>query len=45
MRKLTMAMAEQLHEEVVDLERAGARFIQVDEPALSVRTDELDLAF
>lgn len=39
-----MAMAEVLHEEVLDLEAAGARYIQIDEPAVSVRPEELDLA-
>ena len=40
---LAMAFAKVLHGEAKDLERAGARTIQVDEPALSARTDELDL--
>jgi 5-methyltetrahydropteroyltriglutamate--homocysteine methyltransferase len=39
-----MAMAEALHGEVQDLEEAGARYIQIDEPAVSVRPEELDLA-
>jgi 5-methyltetrahydropteroyltriglutamate--homocysteine methyltransferase len=39
-----LALAEVLHGEVADLERAGAQYIQIDEPALSVRTDELELA-
>jgi 5-methyltetrahydropteroyltriglutamate--homocysteine methyltransferase len=43
-RQACLALARALHEEVVDLERAGAPYIQIDEPALSVRTDELDLA-
>ncbi len=43
-REACLALARALHEEVLDLERAGARYIQIDEPALSVRTDELDLA-
>jgi len=41
---LAMAFARVLHGEAKDLERAGARIIQVDEPALSTRPDELDLA-
>jgi 5-methyltetrahydropteroyltriglutamate--homocysteine methyltransferase len=43
-RDACIALAHALHEEVADLEAAGARYIQIDEPALSVRTDELDLA-
>ncbi|MEE8111520.1 MAG: methionine synthase [Acidobacteriota bacterium] len=41
---LAIALAEVIHEEVRDLEAAGATHIQVDEPALSVRPEELDLA-
>ena len=40
---LALAFAKVLHAEARDLERAGARVIQIDEPALSARTDELDL--
>jgi 5-methyltetrahydropteroyltriglutamate--homocysteine methyltransferase len=40
---LAMAFAKVLHQEAKDLERAGAEMIQIDEPALSTRTDELDL--
>jgi 5-methyltetrahydropteroyltriglutamate--homocysteine methyltransferase len=43
-REACLDLARALHEEVRDLERAGATWIQIDEPALSVRTDELDLA-
>lgn len=43
-RELTLALAEVIHEEAVDLERAGAQFIQIDEPAVSVRPEELPLA-
>ena len=43
-RELTLALAEVLHEEAVDLEKAGAQFIQIDEPAVSVRPEELPLA-
>jgi 5-methyltetrahydropteroyltriglutamate--homocysteine methyltransferase len=39
---LAMAFARVLHEEARDLERAGARVVQIDEPALSARSDELD---
>jgi len=38
-----MAFARLLHEEARDLEAAGAKVIQVDEPALSTRSDELPL--
>ena len=40
---LALAFAKVLHREAKDLEAAGARVIQIDEPALSTRTDELDL--
>jgi 5-methyltetrahydropteroyltriglutamate--homocysteine methyltransferase len=43
-RDACLALAEALHEEVAALEKAGAKYVQIDEPALSVRTDELDLA-
>jgi 5-methyltetrahydropteroyltriglutamate--homocysteine methyltransferase len=43
-REACLALAEALHGEVADLEKAGAKYIQIDEPALSVRTDELDIA-
>ena len=38
-----LAFAGLLHEEVQDLEHAGARVIQVDEPALATRFEELPL--
>lgn len=38
-----MAFADLLHEEARDLEAAGAKIIQVDEPALATRSDELPL--
>ena len=41
---LVLALAEVIHQEAVDLMNAGARYIQVDEPAVSTRMDELDLA-
>jgi 5-methyltetrahydropteroyltriglutamate--homocysteine methyltransferase len=41
---LVMALADVVHEEAVELADAGARYIQVDEPAVSTRMDELDLA-
>jgi len=43
-RELTLALAEVIHEEAVDLEKAGAQYIQIDEPAISVRPEELPLA-
>ena len=39
-----MEMAEVIHQEALDLEKAGARYIQIDEPAISTRPEELDLA-
>jgi 5-methyltetrahydropteroyltriglutamate--homocysteine methyltransferase len=38
-----LAFARLLHEEARDLQAAGATIIQVDEPALSARSDELPL--
>jgi 5-methyltetrahydropteroyltriglutamate--homocysteine methyltransferase len=43
-RDAVLALAEIIHEEVRDLEAAGARYIQIDEPAISTRPDEIDLA-
>ena len=43
-RELTLALAEVIHEEALDLEKAGAQYIQIDEPAVSVRPEELPLA-
>jgi 5-methyltetrahydropteroyltriglutamate--homocysteine methyltransferase len=39
-----MALAQAVHDEAVDLERAGARYIQIDEPAISTRPEEMALA-
>lgn len=39
-----LEMARVVHEEAVDLERAGARYIQIDEPAISTRPEEMELA-
>ncbi len=36
-------MAAVIHQEAVELDRAGALYIQVDEPAASTRFDEMDL--
>lgn len=41
---LIMALAEVLAEEARDLEAAGAKYIQIDEPAVSTRPSELDMA-
>lgn len=35
-----MAMAEVVHQEALELERAGATYIQIDEPALHTRPEE-----
>jgi 5-methyltetrahydropteroyltriglutamate--homocysteine methyltransferase len=43
-REFCLALARALHEEVKSLEAAGALVIQIDEPAISTRFDELDLA-
>jgi 5-methyltetrahydropteroyltriglutamate--homocysteine methyltransferase len=43
-RDMVMALAQAVRDEARDLERAGARYIQVDEPAVSTRLDELELA-
>jgi 5-methyltetrahydropteroyltriglutamate--homocysteine methyltransferase len=40
-RDACLALAEALHEEVKALAKAGARIIQVDEPAISARPEEL----
>jgi 5-methyltetrahydropteroyltriglutamate--homocysteine methyltransferase len=42
-RDFVLDVARVIREEALDLERAGARFIQIDEPAASTRMDELDL--
>ena len=43
-RAATLAIARVIREEAKDLERAGAQYIQIDEPAISTRLDEIDLA-
>ena len=43
-RATALALARVVHEEAKDLERAGAQYIQIDEPAISTRLDEIDLA-
>src|SRR6202158_4873159 len=39
-----LALAEVVRQEAEDLERAGARYIQIDEPAIHARPEELDIA-
>ena len=41
---MAMDLAEAIREEALALEAAGAKYIQVDEPAVSVRPEELKLA-
>jgi len=43
-RAFALALADLVHEEALALEKAGARFIQIDEPALSTRPEEIELA-
>jgi len=43
-KALIIAMAEVIAAEVRDLQEAGAQYIQIDEPAISTRPAELDLA-
>jgi len=42
-RDFTLDLAKVIRDEAIDLEKAGARYIQIDEPAASTRMDELDL--
>ena len=39
-----MDLARVVHDEAVALERAGAKYIQIDEPAISTRPDEMEIA-
>lgn len=43
-RDAVLAMAEAIHREARVLDEAGAQYIQIDEPALSTRLEDLDLA-
>ena len=43
-RDLVLNLAEVVHQEALDLDQAGAKYIQIDEPALSTRPEEIDLA-
>ena len=42
-RDFVLDLAKVIRDEALDLEKAGAKFIQIDEPAASTRMDELDL--
>jgi 5-methyltetrahydropteroyltriglutamate--homocysteine methyltransferase len=42
-RDFTLDLAKVIRDEALDLEKAGAQYIQIDEPAASTRMDELDL--
>jgi 5-methyltetrahydropteroyltriglutamate--homocysteine methyltransferase len=43
-RDAALALAEVIAQEARDLERAGARYVQIDEPAIHARPEELDIA-
>ena len=43
-RDAALALAEVVRQEAEDLEAAGARYIQIDEPAIHARPEELDIA-
>lgn len=43
-RSLILDLAAIVHEEAMALEEAGAEYIQIDEPAISTRPEELELA-
>lgn len=42
--KLVFDLAEAVHQEALALQEAGAQYIQIDEPAISTRPEELPLA-
>jgi 5-methyltetrahydropteroyltriglutamate--homocysteine methyltransferase len=42
-RDFVLDLARAVRDEALDLERAGCKYIQIDEPAASTRMDELDL--
>lgn len=42
-RDFVLDLAKAIRDEALDLERAGCKYIQIDEPAASTRMDELDL--
>ena len=43
-RDAVLALAKAVHKEAVELDKAGAPYIQIDEPALSTRLEDIDLA-
>lgn len=43
-REFILELASAIHEEALELQRAGARYIQVDEPALMTREEDLDIS-
>ena len=43
-RSLILDLAEAIHKEALDLENAGAKYIQIDEPAVPTHPEEIDLA-
>ena len=43
-REFCLALAGVIHEEALDLQKHGAAYIQIDEPAVSTRPEEMDLA-
>ncbi len=43
-RDAVLAMAQVIRREAQELERAGAQYIQIDEPALSTRVEDLEMA-
>ncbi len=43
-REAALALADVVRQEAEDLQAAGARYIQIDEPAIHARPEELDIA-
>jgi len=43
-RDAALALAEVVRQEAEDLERAGAKYIQIDEPAIHARPEEINIA-
>ncbi|HEV8229249.1 MAG TPA: methionine synthase [Candidatus Limnocylindria bacterium] len=43
-RDAALALAEVVRQEAEDLQKAGARYIQIDEPAIHARPEEIDIA-
>ena len=42
--EFVLEMARVINEEAMELEKAGARYVQIDEPAVSTRPEEMELA-